>query len=69
MSENGHSKGRSRWQDQGDPGPRPRHDPRPEQAARRLWRYDQYIENAEKFPELQRFWQESKRWRSRPSSG
>ena len=25
-----------------------------------VWRYDQYIENAQKFPELQRFWEESK---------
>ncbi|HEV8177425.1 MAG TPA: hypothetical protein VGP44_07005 [Gemmatimonadales bacterium] len=25
-----------------------------------VWRYDQYIENADKFPELQRFWEESK---------
>jgi hypothetical protein len=25
-----------------------------------VWRYDQYIENADKFPEVQRFWQESK---------
>jgi len=24
-----------------------------------VWRYDQYIENADKFPELQRFWEES----------
>ncbi len=25
-----------------------------------VWRYDQYIENADKFPDLQQFWQESK---------
>jgi len=25
-----------------------------------VWRYDQYIENANKFPDLQRFWRESK---------
>jgi hypothetical protein len=25
-----------------------------------VWRYDQYIENADKFPDLQRFWEESK---------
>ena len=25
-----------------------------------IWRYDQFIENADKFPELQKFWQESK---------
>ena len=25
-----------------------------------VWRYDQYIENANQFPELQRFWEESK---------
>lgn len=25
-----------------------------------VWRYDQYIENAMQFPELQRFWEESK---------
>ena len=26
-----------------------------------VWRYDQYIENAQKFPELQRFWKQSKK--------
>jgi hypothetical protein len=25
-----------------------------------VWRYDQFIENAGKFPKLQQFWQESK---------
>ena len=25
-----------------------------------VWRYDQFIENADKFPDLQAFWQESK---------
>ena len=25
-----------------------------------IWRYDQFIENADKFPELKKFWQESK---------
>ena len=25
-----------------------------------VWRYDQYIENAQKFPDLKRFWEESK---------
>ena len=25
-----------------------------------VWRYDQFIENADKFPDLQEFWRESK---------
>jgi hypothetical protein len=25
-----------------------------------VWRYDQFIENADKFPDLKAFWQESK---------
>jgi hypothetical protein len=25
-----------------------------------VWRYDQYIENAQRFPELQQFWEDSK---------
>ena len=25
-----------------------------------VWRYDQFIENAEKFPKLKQFWEESK---------
>lgn len=26
-----------------------------------VWRYDQFIENADKFPDLKKFWQDSKK--------